>query len=336
MSRIDWSARIAFAPDDEGGTGAGGGAGDGGTGAGEGGAGGGGDGQRMHLSDPAGGAGEGAGGSAKWWEGKGLTDAQRTQITALGLTVDDPVQAVAKLADMEAAAKRKLGRPADQLIDRPGEGKDVGEWLREHGEIFGVPKEAAGYEIAKPEGWPKDAKWNGDLEAKARELGHKHGLTGAALNDFVGLYAGEVGRLVGEAGDELARDRAEMEAALRRDWGDQYQARVAQAQQAVGALKEKAGLTDEDISALAQELKPKIGSARLVRLFSAVGEMMGEDALVRGDGGGMGTTPAEARARLAEMRAPGGAYYEAVAKNEKATLKRLNAEIERLSKIAEG
>lgn len=287
----------------------------------------------------AGGAGAGGGAaaaSAKWWEGAGLTDDQRTQITALGLTTDDPVKAVAKLADMERAAKQKLGRPADQLIDRPAEGQDVGEWLRAHGEVFGIPESAEGYEVARPEGWPKDAQWNGDLEGKARELGHKHGMSGAALNDFVGLYAGEVQRLMGDASDQLAASNTEMQAALQKDWGDQYGAKVALAQQAVSAVSEAAGLTADDIAAISAAMKPKVGDAGIVKLFAAVGEMMGEDSFVGGAAGGLATTPAEARAKLQELRSPEGAYAKAVASQNRAELKRLAPEIERLSKIAAG
>lgn len=273
--------------------------------------------------------------AAKWWEGEKLSDEQRSQITALGLTVEDPVEAVARLADMERSAKQKLGAGVDKFLQKPAEGQDVAEWLRQNGKMFGIPESAEGYEIGAPEGWPKDAPWDTEMEAAARELGHKHGISGAAMKDIVALYAGKVGALMGDADDKLAAANAEMQADLQRDWGAQYGAKVALAKQAVSVVGEKAGLDADGIAAIAGTLKPKIGDAGTVKLFAAIGEMMGEDALVSG-GSDLGTTPADARARLVAMRAEGGEYYQAVAKNDKAALKRLTPEIQRLEKIAAG
>lgn len=341
MNFETWKRLILRAPEGESGAGAA----DPGTAGGEtgdtgsaGGAAGAGDTGATGGTDDTGASGET--GQPRWWESKGLTDAQRQNLTALGLTVDDPVQAVAKLTDMEIAAKRRLGKPADQLIDKPGKDQDVAEWLRGHGDLFGIPEAPEGYEVARPEDWPKDAEWNADLEAKAREIGHKHGLTGAALNDMVGLYASEVQRLVASAEEDLAQATAQMQATLQKDWGDQYAARVSQAQQAASVVAEKAGLDNEALAGLAAALKPKIGDAGTIRMFAAIGEMMGDDmaaGLSAGGGGsGLSTTPAEARAELAALRAPGGAYFEATRKGDHAALKELRPKIERLSKTAAG
>ncbi len=276
--------------------------------------------------------------TAKWWEGKELNDAQRASITALGLTVDDPVQAVARLTDMEAAAKLKLGKTPDQLMDRPTEGQDVAEWLRANGKTLGIPEKPEGYEVKPPESWPEGATWDADFEAEARKIAHEEGLRGPALQRFTDLYAGKVAALTADAERDMAASNAQMQTALQTDWGDQYGAKVAMAQQAASVVAEAAGLDQAGLAGLAQVLKPKVGDAGTVRLFAAIGEMMAEDSLSGAGKGGntLGSTPAEARAELARLQAKGGEWYEATAARDTANIDRLKPKMDQLRRLAAG
>ena len=88
---------------------------------------------------------------------------------------------------------------------------------------------------------------------------------------------------------------------------------------------------------LAASLKPKIGDAGTMRVFAAIGEMMGDDQMVMGDGGvSLNTTPAEARAKLSQLQGKGGEWYEATSKKDQQAIARLKPEVERLTKIAAG
>lgn len=274
------------------------------------------------------------GGEAKWWENETLA-AHKEMLTAKGLTVDDPMEAMPKILDFYTNAEKKLGKSADLLMDRPTEGQDVGEWLRENGETFGIPEAPDKYDVAKPESWPKDAPWDDALEGEARKIAHEEGITGKGLNRMVELFAGKVKSLDGDSASELATAKTEMQTALQADWGDQYAAKVTLAKQAASVLAQHAELPPEAMVEIGNVLKPKVGDAGTIKLFAAVGEMLGEDmgvALVQG--GGLGSTPAEARQKLQELRAPGGDYYEATAKGDTATVKRLQPEIDRLTKLA--
>lgn len=320
----DWlSDRRAFAPQDDGA--AGGGSGDD-TAAGGGGA----------DTLPAGGGEYTTGGGTPWWKADTFSDEQRQLLEAKGWTTDDPSEALPKIVQAYHAAEKRLGRPADQLLEKPKEGQDVAEWLRQNGELFGIPEKPDGYEIEKPQDWPEGADWDSELEAQAREVAHKHGIPQAALNDLVGVYAGRISGLLTSAEQELAQATQAMQEELQRDWGPQYQAKVAQAQQAASVVAEKAGLDQDAMQNLAAALKPKVGDAGTLRLFAAIGEMMGEDTAKGLNTGGstLGTTPAQARQQLQEMRAPEGAYAKAVAAGDQAEIRRLQPEIERLTKIA--
>ncbi|MEM7317402.1 MAG: hypothetical protein AAF408_00120 [Pseudomonadota bacterium] len=325
--------RPAWAPD-----GTGGGAGDDTTGGGAGDdtvAGGPGD------DTTAGGSGDdttGGGSDPRWWEGNKLNDEQRQSLTAMGLTVDDPVDAVAKLTDMERQAKQKLGKGADQLMDRPSKDQPVADWMRENGEMFGIPDAPDGYEIKPPEAWPKDAAWDKDLEAEARKIAHEEGLSGPALQRMTDLYAAKVLALSGDADTELQTANDEMQGALQRDWGDQYAVKVVQAQQAASVVAAAAGMDADAIANMSAVLKPKIGDANTVKMFAAIGELMGEDML-SGHGKGdnvLGTTPAQARAELQQLQSPEGSWYKAVEKNDRSEIARLKPKMEQLRKLAAG
>ncbi|MEX0306035.1 MAG: hypothetical protein AB3N12_01500 [Ruegeria sp.] len=277
--------------------------------------------------------------AGNWWEGDKLNDVQRQSLTALGLTVEDPIDAVVKLTDMEIQAKRKLGKPADQLMDRPGEGQDMAEWMRSNGEMFGIPDDADGYTVEKPKDWPKDMPWDTELEAQARKIAHEHGISGKALQAMSDLQAATVLKLAGDADLDLQTATAEMQTQLQSDWGDQYPAKVAAAQQAASVLAEAAGLDPEGIANLSSVLKPKIGDANTIKLFAAVGEMMGEDTVTtllnKGDNT-LATTPAEARAELAKQQSPEGEWYKATKDKNQAEIARLKPRIDQLRKIAAG
>jgi hypothetical protein len=255
-------------------------------------------------------------GGAKWWENpKAFDDGARQQLTALGLTVDDPNEAISKLLGMEAAAKRKFGDSPQNLISKPKEGQSQAEWMKEHADIFGIPEAADKYEVAKPEAWPKDAPWDDGLEGKAREAALKHGLSGDALQDFVGIYADAVMGMEAQAQEDLKVANDQMMADLRKDWGDQTAAKMAMAQQAAQAIAADAGLDQDAQMGLFSVLSEKTGNAGVLKVFASIAPLLGEDMMVNpGVGGGAGQeTPAEARQKLNQMMQPDSDWSKAVA-----------------------
>lgn len=279
-------------------------------------------------------AGEGGeGGSTRWWEdAKRFDDGTRSMLAAKGLTVDDPVDALGKLTGMYSAAEKRLGKSPDRLMDRPAEGQDVTEWMRGNAELFGIPEAADGYKIERPESWPKDAPWDDKAEAALRAKAHEAGLNGTQAQAMVDTYAGLVSETLTGAEKGAEQAQAALMGELQKDWGDQTKAKVAQAQQAWTAAAEMAGLDSDAALNAAQVLTEKTGGdANVLRLFAALGDMMGEDMLPRDSAGsgGLGTTPADARAELAAMKAPDSAYSKAI--KEKQQTGR-SAEFERLHK----
>ncbi|HHK74267.1 MAG TPA: hypothetical protein ENJ57_03775 [Rhizobiales bacterium] len=239
---------------------------------------------------------------------------------------------------MQKSALQRLRANPDDLLARPKEGQDVAEWLKENGETFGIPEKPEDYEIKRPEVWPEDAPWDDKLEAAAREAGHTLSLNNAQLQGMTDMMAAQRVEDVKSVEGEFSQSNAEMQTELQKDWGDQYNAKVAQAQQAASLVGEAAGMDDKQIQAVTDALKPKIGDALILKMFAAFGDMAGEDmGAALGGGKGFGTTPADARAELATMKAKGGDYYKAVEaanKGDRSELERMKPVIERLAKIA--
>lgn len=321
--------RAAFAPEDEGA--AGGGdqieTGEGAAGA---------DAGTAATAGEGKGEGEGEGAAASsWWEDKRFSEEQRTSLAALGLTVDDPLDAVAKLTDMERAAKKHLRAKPESLIQKPEEGQSLAEWRKANAEIFGVPEAPDDYKIEKPEGWPKEAPWNDKLEARLREAAHQRGLDGETVQDFVNLYAEDAATRAAEAEAEFAAANTEMRAALEKDWGDQLDARLERAGRGAAALAQQAGLGEKEILQLSNVLEKTLGHANVIKIFDAAGAALAEDTLASGGAGsGVGQTPAEARAELAQMQSDGGEWWEATKKKDRAKIEELKPRMERLRKIA--
>lgn len=324
-------ARVLFE-----GEGAGGGGG-GGEGAGAGGAGAGAGGEGAGAGVGAGGgAGAGAGAGAKWWEGSDYTAEERQWIEARGLAEEDVAKIVPKLVKGHRNAEIRLGRGVDQILDRPKEGQSVTDWMREQGEMFGLPKTVEEVKLDRPKELPADIRWDDGFAAKARQAAFDLGMNGKQVEGMTGLLADLVKSSDDFARAQVAEANTRMMADLAKDWGAETNAKIARARQAAQVLAQDAGLDAAGIEAVAGIINEKTGDAATMRLFDKIADMLAEDRLIGGGGGQIGMTPAEARAKAAAMRAPGGAYFEASKAGDTRKLAELAPEVQRLDRIAAG
>lgn len=274
----------------------------------------------------------------KWYEGETFQSFE-AWLTAKGMKVDDPAEALSKAVRVAQGAEKLLGRGVERLIEKPAADANLAEWMRSNGEIFGLPEAPDKYEIEKPQ-LPEGVEWDAGFEAKVREIAHEHALPPAALQAMVAAYGEKVSSLIDNAGSQLQAAQAEMMRSLEADWGASAQARISQAQAAARAVAEKAGLDGEALAGVVQALSPKTGDAGVMKLFAAIGEMMGEDSLTGGGAGPggftPGNTPQEAKARLAALDSPDGEFGRAYAKGDRATMERLRPMREALLKLASG
>jgi hypothetical protein len=273
----------------------------------------------------------------KWWEDPVWSEEERTFLKAKGLTLDDQGEVLRKLAPMYRNAETRLGRSPDTILDRPKEGQDLAEWKRQNAQLFGLPDKPEAYAVEAPEFWPKDAKWNADLDKAAQEVAFKHGVEPGAHKAYVELYAKAVKDLDDQAKVQLQTATDAMMGELTKDWGEQLGARITRARQAAAVVAEKAGLSGDGVQALSALISEKAGGdAIVVKMFDAIASMMGEDTAdgLRSGANSLGMTPAEARAELQRLQTKGGDYYEAVQAGDASKLKELGPKIQQLSKLA--
>lgn len=275
--------------------------------------------------------------SAKWWEGDRFADPARQYLTAKGLTVDDPLEALPKLVDIASNAEKRIGKGLDSILDRPAKDQPYTDWVAKNREALGLPADEKAYQVAKPETWPKDAPWDDAGEGKLRAIGVKYGIPQDAVQEIVNFQAETALATYKQASDMGEAAKRELMAALEKDYGDQVKTVIHQARLGAQFIGEKAGLDVEAIANLSDVLTEKVGDANAIRAFRVIGEMLGDDsALGLGKGGTLTTTPAEARAELARQQSPEGEWYKATAANNRAEIERLKPTIDRLNRIAAG
>lgn len=275
--------------------------------------------------------------TAKWWEGDAYTPEEKQWLAARGLTEDDPLAAIPKMVKGHRAAEQRIGKGLDTILDKPGKDEPFTEWVAKNREALGVPADEKGYDVKRPETWPKDAPWNEASEAKVRQVGVKYGLRPEAVQELIDIAAADALSTYQEAqglGDKAKKDLMD---ALHADHGDKVPAILLKARQGAEAVAQKAGIGADVVANLSDTLTDKIGDANVIRFMAAIGDMLGDDgALGLGKGGSLTQTPADARAELAQLRSPEGAYYKATATGNRAEIARLQPTIDRLTKIASG
>lgn len=280
-------------------------------------------------------AAAGTGTSEPWWKGADYTAEEQQWLAARGLTEDDPLKILPKVVKGHRAAEQRIGRGLDSILDKPGKDQPLSEWLAANRASLGLPDKEDAYTAQPPADWPKDAKWDGELEAKARKIAFEAGVPPAAHQAYVNLFAAKVQEMDQAASQGLAQAQEAMMADLRRDYGEQVGTVLTKAKQGAQFVAEKAGLSSDALMNVSQVLSEKLGDANTIRFMAAIADAMGEDRGVGlGQGGTLTMTPAEARAELARFQSPEGEYGKAYAAGDASKLRELAARREHLAKLA--
>lgn len=181
---------------------------------------------------------------------------------------------------------------------------------------LGRPEKPDGYAFQAPENLPGYDQGFADW---FRDTAHKAGLNGnqaAALHDaFVAFSEQEM----------AAREEAnrEGEAKLRQEWGRAFDQKVALAKRATQAFGGDVEILDK--------LEGALGYDGVVKMFSAIGEAMGEDAIKGGGGSGFAMTPDAAKAEIAKIQGDSKSpYYDKMHPEHKLLVEKM----ERLHRVA--
>ena len=190
-----------------------------------------------------------------------------------------------------AALERLLGA---ERMPVPAPDDEAG--LREAMRRLGAPGEADGYRFAAPDGAP-DGWYRPDAAARFAALCHEAALTPSQAQVLHDGWVGQMLEAETAAGDAQAAAEAALDEELRALWGSRHAARLDLARRAAARFG-----SDADIDALEE----RIGGAALVRLFAAIGEHLGEDALVGAGDGRLAASAADAMAEIGGLKLDAG------------------------------
>jgi len=191
---------------------------------------------------------------------------------------------VDKLAKSYVNAVKMIGGEPEKLISLPKEGESWDDLYNK----MGRPEQPNGYDFGDdPEG---------DLDG-FREFAHSSGLTQQQAENILNLY-NEIQEEEGNSQEQALQDmRTNSEISLQREWGRDYDGNLDYARRAFAqiASPELGQLMDDS----------GIGShPEVLKAFSKVGKMLGEDSLVVGSGlGSNRISPEQAKNEIQSLYA---------------------------------
>ena len=207
------------------------------------------------------------------------------------LTVKD----VPGLAKSYIHAQKMIG--SDKLA-LPGKNASEEEWGAVY-EKLGKPAEAKAYESDF-----------GDLPIPEenvnnfKEAAHKLGLNQTQFAGLTTWYKDLIKTQIEDINVDADAKRAESEATLRKEFGKTYDAKLKSAIRVFETYGDKQFL-DMDLKD-----GTKLGNhPAFIKLMSNIADTISEDKIATGERGGEFFTPAEAKRKIAELTAPGTAYW---------------------------
>lgn len=210
---------------------------------------------------------------------------------APGLTkFQDPGALARSYVELEGLVGRK-----GAIVPGEKDGPDVQARWRQ---AIGVPEKPSDYGLAAPKDIPAEA-WDGERATAFATEAHRLGLTPAQAKGLAEWAAKDSASALQRFTAGIEADGRPMDEVLRGEWGARYDAQVDAAKRAARQFGDEAALG---------ALEARIGGAAMVRMFAKIGSALAEDAPA-----GMGTgsrAPADPKAELDQIMAPGSPYWQ--------------------------
>jgi hypothetical protein len=162
-------------------------------------------------------------------------------------------------------AEKMIGRKGVQI---PGENATPEEQAAFRAAL-GVPDAPDAYGLKAPEGVPAEV-WSDDAAKAFAAKAHEAGLTTAQAQAVAGWWAGTVAEQAKAAEDAAVAAREEATAAMKTEWGGQFNAKLDLAKRALDQFGGKAVaeiMTDTGLG----------NHPDVVRMFARIGEAIAED-----------------------------------------------------------
>lgn len=283
------------------GAGAGGAQGAGGAAGGDGGAGNGG-------NDGGAGAGNGGGDGAQqkpWYDARQWSDPNlRDHLVKSGYHNGTEAEALERALRGDLSATAKLGKPAGSLIDAPAADQKITDWLKANGKAFALPDSIEKYELKLPENLPEGTPVDEALLTEFKAFAFEAGMPPALAQATTDTYAKVIAARVTADAAKAAQAEANLDTALKADWGVNFETNQQKAKLAFQALAAEMKLTPEQSMLMAAKLNKDMGDATLMKFFHHIAGKMGEDSLAIPRGGNAPALQlADAQQRKAQIMA---------------------------------
>jgi hypothetical protein len=202
---------------------------------------------------------------------------------------DTPAKAVDSYRNLEKTfGAEKAGR----TVVVPAEGAEPAEWDAYYQKL-GRPKDAAEYKLPVPDGVPKE------FAESASKWMHDAGLNPKQAQTIATKWNEHIAAEAQKVNETQAVARAADVEALKTGWGAAHDENLRIAQ----ATRKALNVSDEEVDGIAA----KIGLKRTIEMFHRLGQRTGEADFVSGIPAASGVmTPAQAKSRIAELRADKG------------------------------
>lgn len=205
----------------------------------------------------------------------------------------------------EAAAVAKLGKPPGALLDAPAQGQKPSDWFKANAKAFGVPEDAAKYDLALPKDMPEGVPIDEALLADAKAFGHASGLPPEVMQGMVEFYGKTIGARISKMATDAANADTAVRETLQRDWGQNYAQNMDMAKRAFQTLAAEMKLDPSAAQLTAGMLEKGLGSATLTKFMHHIAGKMGEDTLAMPKGGNSALMHmGQAQSRKAQIMAP--------------------------------
>lgn len=218
---------------------------------------------------------------------------------------DNPGLAVQNARELE-----KLLGVKEQLVKLP-DPDDADGWNTVYDRL-GRPQTPDEYGLDKLDGSdPEFAK-------TAAQWMYENGLSKSQAEKIAAQWNGYAAQILEQQNQEAAARAAQEMDALKKEWGTNFEALMAQGRAAVNAF----GIAAEDVAAIENTL----GTTKMMKLFQSIGAGLGEDKFVKSEerGGGFHpVSPDAARAKIADLTADRG-FMEKYMAGDKAAVEKMS------------
>lgn len=206
-----------------------------------------------------------------------------------------PVKDVVDLAKGYVHAQKLVGMDRNKFLVLPGEDADEDTLNQFYGKL-GRPEDPEQYELPVDDKmFSDDFKRNEDMEKWFKGTAHKLGLSNKQAK---GLYAEFINYSKGtfdQTTQTLAQAKDEATAALKKEWGAAYDAKLAKAVAPVKAMGDESFVQFLDTSGLGNH-------PEFIKMMAKIGEALGEDSISDKSKNTPAMTPAEASAAIAQKQ----------------------------------